>query len=50
MKKKRLKIGVAGAGYVGLANALLPSQNYDVVVFDIDEKKSCSHERWKVSD
>lgn len=34
-----MKIVVVGAGYVGLANAVLLSQSHDVVVVDIDEKK-----------
>ena len=31
-----MKIAVAGAGYVGLASAMLLSQNNDVIVYDID--------------
>lgn len=34
-----MKIVVAGAGYVGLANATLLSQKHEVIVYDIDEDK-----------
>jgi len=34
-----LKIAVAGAGYVGLSNAILLAQNNEVVIKDIDPKK-----------
>jgi UDPglucose 6-dehydrogenase len=38
--KTSMKISVFGAGYVGLANAVLLAKNNDVTIYDIDREKS----------
>jgi len=39
MPKGKLKIAVAGTGYVGLSNAVLLSQNHEVIALDLIQKK-----------
>jgi len=39
MKSNKNKIIVVGLGYVGLANALLLSQNHHVIGLDLDHNK-----------
>jgi len=39
IKGKRMKIAVAGAGYVGLSNAVLLAQRNEVVAVDIIQEK-----------
>ena len=35
----KLKIAIAGMGYVGLSNAMLLSQNHEVITIDIIPEK-----------
>ncbi len=39
------KIAVAGAGYVGLSNAILLSQHHEVIAYDV-----CSHKVQSIND
>ena len=34
-----MKFGVAGAGYVGLANAIMFARKYETIILDIDNTK-----------
>jgi len=47
-----MKISVAGVGYVGLSNAILLSQNNDVVAFDISQNRvdQLNHKSSPISD
>ena len=47
-----MKISVAGLGYVGLSNAILLSQNNDVVAFDISQNRvdQLNHKSSPISD
>ena len=37
--KEIMKIAVFGASYLGLSNAILLSQKYEVIIFDIGSSK-----------
>ena len=37
--KEIMKIAVFGASYLGLSNAILLSQKYEVIIFDIGASK-----------
>ena len=39
------KIAVAGAGYVGLANAVLLAQNEEVWIYDVEIGRASCRER-----
>ena len=39
MNKEKIKIAIAGTGYVGLSNAVLLSQHHEVWAVDIIQEK-----------
>lgn len=40
MNKEKIKIAIAGTGYVGLSNAVLLSQHHEVWAVDIIQEKT----------